>query len=410
MSPAHVSAGQLPAVQGGPPALPERLPFIRPLLPPLAEVLAHYQTAYSNRLVTNGDCVAKFEGAAAEAMGVKHCVAVSSCTSGLTLVLRALGLLGDVILPSFTFFATGHAVRWNGLRPVFADCHPQNWTIDPADVERKITSRTSAILAVHLYGNPSDIDSLTKIATRNRLKLIFDAAHAFGSCYQGRPIGQFGNAEVFSLSPTKLLVAGEGGLVATNDAILAKSLRALRNYGDAGTYDPEWLGANARMAEFNAALGLAGLPMLQAKVHRRTQIAGRYENSLRGLPGLRFQQVRRHDAATFKDFCVHVTPSEFGLSRDEIGAMLLAENIETRKYFYPPLHRQKLYRSYHDSRSDPLPETERISAGILSLPIYESLADETVDLVSQAIVRLHAYGRTETNSGERRVRHADSHE
>jgi dTDP-4-amino-4,6-dideoxygalactose transaminase len=406
MSPAQVSAGQLPAAHGGLPAFSERFPFIRPLLPPLEEVLAHYGAAYSNRLVTNGDCVRKFENAAAEAMGVKHCIAVSSCTSGLTLVLRALGLLGDVILPSFTFFATGHAVRWNSLRPVFADCHPQNWTVDPADVERRITKRTSAILAVHLYGNPCDIASLTEIAARNRLKLIFDAAHAFGSYYQGRPIGQFGDAEVFSLSPTKLVVAGEGGLVATNDAVLAKSLRALRNYGDAGDYDPEWLGANARMAEFNAALGLASLPMLEAKVRRRTQIARLYEDALRGLPGLAFQQVRKHDTTTFKDFSVHVTPSEFGLSRDDLSKMLLADNIETRKYFYPPLHQQKLYRGYRDADRDPLPETERISGGILSLPIYESLTDETADRISRMIVRLHAYNDSHTSSGERKVRHA----
>lgn len=403
------SVAQLPAIHGGPPAFSERFPFIRPLLPPLAEVLSYYKAAYTNRLVTNGDCVARFECAAAEVLGAKYCVAVSSCTSGLTLVLRGLGLLGEVILPSFTFFATGHAVRWNGLSPVFADCHPKSWTIDPADVERQITSRTSAILAVHLYGNPCNIEALTEIATRRGLKLVFDAAHAFGSRCLGRPVGQFGDAEVFSLSPTKLLVAGEGGLVATNDATLAKALRALRNYGDAGSYDPEWLGANARMSEFNAALGLAGLPMLDAKIRRRAAIAQRYTDALSGLPGLSFQHVAKQDLATFKDFSVHITPSEFGLSRNQIGQMLLAENIETRKYFYPPLHRQKLYRSYHDPRRGHLPETERISGGILSLPIYESLTDETVDGISRAIVRLYAHNSPNlSQEKERKVCHACS--
>jgi dTDP-4-amino-4,6-dideoxygalactose transaminase len=380
------------------------------LLPPLAEVMAHYEAAYRDRLVTNGNCVARFEAAAAEYLGVKHCVAVSSCTSGLTLVLRAFGCLGDVILPSFTFFATGHAVRWNGLHPVFADCHPQSWTIDPADVERKVRGRTSAILAVHLYGNPCDVEALTDIATRHRLKLIFDAAHAFGSAHQGRNVGQFGDAEVFSLSPTKLLVAGEGGLIATSDAVLAKSLRALRNYGDAGSYDPEWLGANARMAEFNAALGTAGLSMLPAKLRRRAQIAELYESVLRGLPGLSFQQIRKHDTTSHKDYCVHVNPVGFGMSRDEIVAELLRENIETRKYFYPPLHRQKLYRSFHDEHRNPLPHTDRISGGILSLPIYESLSDDTVDRISRAIARLQAFGRSDSVSNQEGVHHAGSKE
>jgi dTDP-4-amino-4,6-dideoxygalactose transaminase len=335
--------------------------------------------------------VARFESAAAEVLGAKYCVAVSSCTSGITLVLRALGLRGEVILPSLTFFATGHAVQWNGLRPVFADCHPNTWTIDPVDVERKITSRTSAILAVHLYGNPCNVEALTEIAARRSLKLVFDAAHAFGSRYRGRPVGQFGDAEVFSLSPTKLLVAGEGGLVATNDAVLAKALRALRNYGDSGTYDPEWLGANARMSEFNAALGLAGLAMLDKKIRRRASIAQQYTEALSGLPGIRFQHVDKQDLATFKDLSVHITPSEFGLSRDRVSQMLIAENIETRKYFYPPLHRQKLYHRYHDPRRGHLPETERISGGILSLPIYETLTDDAVDGISQAIVRLYLH-------------------
>src|SRR5262249_32867661 len=153
------------------------------------------------------DLVARFESAAAEWLGVPHCVAVSSCTSGLILVLRALGLAGEVIIPSFTFFATAHAARWNGLQPVFADCDADTWNIDPADVERRITPRTTGIMAVHLYGNPCNVDALERIAKKHNLKLIFDAAHAFGTEYRGVRVGGFGDAEVFSLSPTKLLVA-----------------------------------------------------------------------------------------------------------------------------------------------------------------------------------------------------------
>src|SRR5712691_11437991 len=221
MSSPKIDLTDFAAIHGGEPVFQERFRFIQPTLPPLEAVLDLYRPAYEGGLITNSSLVARFESAVAERLEVRHCIAVSSCTSGLMMVLRSLDLRGEVILPSFTFFATGHAVLWNGLQPVFADCHPDSWTLNPADVERKITERTCAILAVHLYGNPCDIDGLVRVAAHHNLKLIFDAAHAFGSQYHSRPIGQFGDAEVFSCTPTKLLIAGEGGLVATNDSTLA---------------------------------------------------------------------------------------------------------------------------------------------------------------------------------------------
>src|SRR6202040_4132811 len=171
-----------------------------------------------------------------------------------------------------------------------------------------------------------------------------------------------------SLSPTKLLVAGEGGLVTTNDATLAKEIRGMRNYGDTGSYDPEWLGMNARMSEFNAALGLAGLPDVDERVRRRNQIAKMYTDQLSSLRGLRFQSVHPSDVNTYKDYSVHVTPSQFGMDRDELAEGLLAENIETKKYFYPPMHMQTLYKQFGGPN---LKTTEEVTGGILSLPIYE---------------------------------------
>jgi dTDP-4-amino-4,6-dideoxygalactose transaminase len=388
---------ELPAIHGGKPLFAERFRFIRPVLPSLDSVLDHYRPAFDNGLITNADVVGKFEAAVAKRLDVKNCVAVSSCTSGLMMTIRALELTGEVILPSFTFFATGHAVRWNGLTPVFADCDPNTWNVDTEDVERKITDRTSAILIVHLYGNPANIEALTRIAVRHRLKLIFDGAHAFGSSYRGKPIGGFGDAECFSLSPTKLLVAGEGGLVTTNDDNLAKAIRGMRNYGDTGAYDPEWLGMNARMSEFNASLGLAGLATVGERVTRRNQIAQMYTDLLAHLPGLRFQDVHPSDVNTYKDYSIHVTPEKFGMNRDELAAGLLAENIETKKYFYPPMHMQTLYRSFHNAAKKDLQVTEEVTGGILSLPIYESLPDSTIEGVAKAIIRLanHAAKRKE---------------
>src|SRR5579872_4006544 len=368
------------------PVLAAALRFITPTLPPIDRVFDDYSSSCSDGLLTNGNVVGRLEAAVAERLGVSHCVAVSSCTSGLMLVLRALGIHGDVILPSFTFFATGHAALWNGLNIVFADCDRNTWTIDPTDVEARINRRTGAILGVHLYGNPASIEALQYIATRHGLKLIFDAAHAFGSSYRGRPLGGFGDAEVFSLSPTKLLVAGEGGLVCTNDATLARLIRAARNYGDTGSYDPELLGLNARMPEFNAALALAGLDLLDDKVKRHNHIAELYTSLLADTPGVEFQNVDIADCSAYKDFSVLISPAQFGRSRDDVAEALLAQGIPTKKYFYPPLHRQKLFASRgvaHDLRN-----TDSVSERVLSLPIYSSLTDEIVERIALAIRRL----------------------
>ena len=381
-SPEMTRAGFVPR----PPAFTRSLRFIKPTLPDLRTVIHQYNAAYESGTITNADIVARLEAAVAERLEVRHCVAVSSCTSGLMLTLRALGLRGEVILPSFTFFATGHAARWNGLTPVFADCDPATWNIDPADVERKITGKTSAILAVHLYGNPCGVDQLERLASKYNLKLIFDAAHGFGSASRGRPVGGFGDAEVFSLSPTKLLIAGEGGLITTNDGTLAHLLRAGRNYGDLGAYNPELCGLNARMSEFNAALALAGLEMVDEKVRRRNAIAQLYTRLLAGIPGVGFQQASSADTHTFKDYSILIDPMRFGMSRDTLRQNLLRANIETKLYFYPPLHQQTLYQQYFDPASHALPETERICGNLLSLPIYESLPDESVSAIANAIV------------------------
>jgi dTDP-4-amino-4,6-dideoxygalactose transaminase len=366
------------------PLFRERFRFIHPTLPPLDRILAEYRQSFRQGLVTNGGLVARLEAAVCERLGVRHCVAVSSCTSGLMLAMKALGLQGEVILPSFTFFATGHAVLWNGLTPVFADCDPETWNIDPGAVERAITPRTSAILAVHLYGNPAPVAELEWIAGKHGLKLLFDAAHAFGASYKGQPVGRFGDAEVFSLSPTKLLVAGEGGLICTNNAALAHKLRAGRNYGDLGTYNPMLLGLNARMTEFNAAMALAGLDLVAAKAAKHNQIAALYTADLAGTPGIGFQQLPPGHYSSYKDYSVRVDPKGFGMTRDDLAAALLKENIETKKYFYPPLHQQALFCPFAAGAAH-LPATEAVAESVLSLPIYESLPAETARQVACAI-------------------------
>jgi dTDP-4-amino-4,6-dideoxygalactose transaminase len=361
------------------------LRFIQPTLPNLNDVILLYKQIYSTGLITNASLVERFEDAVKEYTGAKHCVAVSSCTSGLMLTMKALGLQGEVVLPSFTFFATGEAILWNHLRPVFADCELDTWNVAPEDVERRMTSRTAAIVGVHMYGNPCDIEELTRIANQSGAKLIFDAAHGFGSRFQGKPLGANGDAEVFSLSPTKLLVAGEGGLVTTNDAVLARRLRLARNYGDGGSYDPELLGLNARMPEFNAAVGLQGLSILERKIRRHQAIADLYTELLHDQPGVHFQTVKHGNHSTYKDYSIHVTDTKSRPLGEALCAALAARKVPTKRYFYPPLHQQKIFRGLHTESDAPLPMTEFVSSGVVSLPIYASLTDETIETIASVV-------------------------
>jgi dTDP-4-amino-4,6-dideoxygalactose transaminase len=379
------------------PAFRKFLPIVDPEGVPGEEFLEEVRRIIASKQLTNGAYVRKFEEAVAEYLGVAHCVAVSSCTAGLLLVLKALDLRGEVILPSFTFHATAHALVWNGLTPVFADCDAKTFCVAPQAVRAQVSIRTAAILAVHLFGNPAAVKELEDIAGELQIPLVFDAAHALGSSIGGKRIGGFGTAEVFSFSPTKLVVAGEGGLIATCDAGLAERLRAARNYGDAGNYDPEILGVNARMSEINAAMALHGLNGLDARIERRNEIRLRYERKLGDVAGLQFQEVSESGRSTFKDFSVIVDEKEFGHSRGWLVELLHVENIGARKYFSPPVHRQKLYKAMWDGRA--LPVTDMVSDGVVSLPIYSSLTDESVDKVCEVIRRAHGFDNARWATG-----------
>jgi dTDP-4-amino-4,6-dideoxygalactose transaminase len=364
------------------------LRFMQPTLPRLEDVLSLYRDVYRTGVITNAALVQRLEAAVAERLSVRHCVAVSSCTSGLILTLKALGIRGKVILPSFTFFASGEALLWNGITPVFADCLGDAWNVDPADVKRRITDSVSAILGVHMYGNPCDVQALEHIANDAGIKLIFDAAHAFGSSYCGTPVGGFGDAEVFSLSPTKLLVAGEGGLVTTNDSTLAHRLRAARNYGDLGSYDPMLCGLNARMSEFNAALALSGLSFVETKVDRHNEIAQRYSAHLSGIPGVALQRISMHSRCTYKDFSFCLTDEQTSWTSAALCEELAGYDIPTKRYFYPPLHQQQIFSKFHHEHDLPLHCTEAVSNGVVSLPIYESLANSDVDRIGLTVREL----------------------
>lgn len=365
------------------------IPITKATLPPFESMEKEVREFFSNGMITNHKHVQKFESSIKEYLGVKHVVAVSSCTSGMMLVMKALGLQGEVIVPSFTFSATGHALLWNGLTPQFVEVNPETYTIDPQEVEKAINAKTSAILATHIFGCPAAAPELERLAQRHNLKLIFDAAHAFGSKINTTFIGNFGDAEIFSCSPTKLLVTGEGGIVTTNNDEIARKIRIGRTYGDPGNYDCEFPGLSARMGEFNALLGLNSLPLLEQNIARRNQLVQLYKERLHKIPGIQFQNIPADCRSTFKDFSIFINPLLFGTNRDCLAEELIKKSVHTKKYFYPPLHQQHAYAKFKMRYLKKLGNTEKISRQVLSLPLYSHMPEEEVIFVCDLIIKNH---------------------
>ena len=379
----------LPAILGGTPAFQNKVNIVRPVLPSFSEMTDGVQKIVSSGMVTKGEFLKAFEQAVREHLGVKHVVAVSSCTSGLMLTYQGLGLTGDVVVPSFTFMATVSSLVWCGLRPVYADVNSGTTNLDPAAAEAAITEQTSAIVAVHNFGNPAEIDALKEVAERHHLKLIFDAAHGFGALYKNVPVGGQGDANIFSLSPTKLLISGEGGIVATNSDELAEKIIMGREYGNSGAYDSAFAGLNARLPEFNALMGLYSLKKLEEAALSRNTSADLYHELLGMLPGVRFQEILPGNRSSYKDLSITFEPDAFGLTRDELALALAAENIDTRKYYEPPAHRQTAYRGFDDGRA--LPATDWLSANSLSFPMWSNMEPQVVMNICQTIQRIYQY-------------------
>jgi len=382
-----------PAMLGNRPLFSERLPIIQPTLPEYAAVAPQVEDIFATGMLTKGKYLRQFEERLAGYLGVRHAVCVSSCTLGLALTYQGLGLGlgGEVIVPSFTFMATVHPLLWLNATPAFVDIDPHTWNVDPARVEKAITPRTTGIVAVHNFGNPADVEALEAIARRHGLRLIFDAAHGFGTLYRGQPVGRFGDAEVFSATPTKLLVAGEGGVVTTNDDSLAEHVRTGREYGNDGQYGSIFAGLNARMAEFNAILGLASLDMLEESAQQRNQVVGRFRERLERSPGLTFQAIHPDDRCSYKDLSVLVDEDAFGLTRDQLAQALAAENVDTRKYHDPPVHTHETYRHLRERYQDSLPVTDWVAPRSLSLPAYSHMDEATVDGICRAVERIRAH-------------------
>ena len=374
------------AILGGQPAFAEKLYVGRPNIGDRAAFLARVNDMLDRRWLTNdGPFVQEFEQKVAERVGVRHCVAMCNATVALEIVIRALDLTGEVIVPSYTFIATAHALQWQQITPVFADIEEHSHSLDPAAVERMITPRTSGIIGVHLWGRPCDIEGLSDVAQRHHLTLMFDAAHAFGCTHGGVPIGNFGAAEVFSFHATKFCNTLEGGAVVTNDDRLAQKMRLMRNFGFAGYDRVIYIGTNGKMTEVCAAMGLTSLESVDEFIERNCLNHSAYRRELDGIPGLSVMAYDERERANYQYIVLEVDGPAAGLTRDELVGVLFAENVLARRYFFPGCHRMEPYRSYFPHAALVLPETERLCGRVVVLPNGTSVDEPAISQICQII-------------------------
>jgi dTDP-4-amino-4,6-dideoxygalactose transaminase len=336
-------------------------------------------------LTNDGPLVREFEQRIAQYVGVKHCIAMCNATIALEIAIRALELRGEVIVPAYTFVATAHALQWQEISPVFADMDPTTHNIAPKTIERLITPRTTGIIGVHVWGRPCDTEAIESIAGKHKLKVMYDAAHAFGCSHQGQMLGKFGACEVFSFHATKFINSFEGGAVVTNDNVLADRMRLMRNFGFSGFDNVIYPGTNGKMTEVCAAMGLTSLEAVDhiIAVNRRNYEA--YRASLAGLPGVSVMHYDRNERNNYQYVVVEIDPQIASLNRDELVAVLHAENVLARKYFWPGCHRMEPYRSLQPNASLLLPETERMAARIMLLPTGQTISVETVEVICELI-------------------------
>ncbi len=380
----------MPAVLGGKPVFSKMVPIIQPTLPSVSELTPHLKKILDSYQITNAAYVNKLEREFMRYSGVRHAVAVANCTSGLILVLKALGLRGDVLVPSYTFSATVHALMWNNLKPVYVDCAQETFNVSVDDLKKKLAKKTCAVMAVYIYGAPPDFTALKKFCKQHNLYLIMDAAHAMGTTINGVKAGNFADAEVFSMSPTKLVAAGEGGVVATPHAELARKIRIGRDYGNPGNYNCEYAGLNARMSEFHALFAWLNLKELPRRVKHRNYLYKLYRKNLSALPGLSFQNIAPGVTTSCNYFPLVVDDAKFGMSRDELFDAMGKENVATKKYFYPAVHEQDATRAFHTKKNS-LPVTEWLSRHVLCLPLYSHMDGETAEKICCAVARIHEH-------------------
>jgi len=333
----------------------------------------------------NGQYVQEFEKRIRECIGAKYCFAICNGTAALEIAVRALGLTGEVIVPSFTFIATAHALRWLGIEPIFCDVDSETHNLNPSEVERLISPRTTGIIGVHLWGRACDVDALCHIADRNGLRILFDSAHAFGCTYRGRMIGNFGDAEIFSFHATKFVNSFEGGAVVTNNDDLAKEIELTRNFGFADYDQVVRLGINGKMTEICAAMGLTSLEGMDEVVAANMRNYELYGKEIESAPGLTLIPYTSLERCNYQYVVVRVDERQTNLSRDVLVRILHAEGVLARRYFTPGCHRMEPYASDATANNRNLPVTDRLCNEILVLPTGLAINKKSIQAICQIL-------------------------
>jgi dTDP-4-amino-4,6-dideoxygalactose transaminase len=382
------------AIFGGAPAFCEKLHVGRPNIGDRRRLLERFNDLLDRRWLTNdGPLVQEFEQRIAELVGVRHCIAICNATIALEIAIRALGLMGEVIVPSFTFVATAHALQWQEITPVFCDVNPHTHNLDPERVVELITPRTSGIIGVHVWGRACEVEALSQIAQAHGLKLLFDAAHAFACTHNGTMLGNFGDAEVFSFHATKFLNTFEGGAVVTNNDELATKIRLMKNFGFVDYDDVRHIGTNGKMTEISAAMGLTSLESMDEFVGRNRQNYHFYREALSGLPGVEIIVYNEQEKNNYQYVVLEIDAQTAGLDRDRLVQVLHAENVLARRYFYPGCHRMEPYRTLYPQARSMLPQTERLARRVMSLPNGTSVGQPEIERIARLIQFVLANGQ-----------------
>lgn len=360
----------------------------RSSMPPLEDYIEEIKPIFESHWLTNmGPVYKKFQHQLIDYLGVPYLSLFVNGHMALEMAIQALGLQclgGEVITTPYTFVSTTHAIARNGLKPVFCDIKPDDYTMDPNKIEELITDKTVAIVPVHVYGNLCDVEAIDKIAKKHNLKVIYDAAHAFGVRYKGISAGNFGDASMFSFHATKVFNTVEGGAIAFSDAAYRNKLHTLKNFGIIGAEEVDAIGGNAKLDEFRAAMGICNLRRIEECISKRKAVHERYNQHLSGIKGIRLCQPQENVTANYAYFSVYFDKKIFGKSRDEVFEILKKYNIYARKYFYPATNEMKCYQDIYGISNTPI--AHDVSMNILTLPMYEELTVDEVDYICNVIL------------------------
>jgi len=352
----------------------------QPCLPPLEEFIPYLQQIWENKWLTNnGPLHQQLEKELAEYLGVKYISLFANGTLALISALQALNIKGEVITTPFSFVATTHSLWWNGIKPVFVDIEPEYLNLDPAKIEAAITPQTTAIMPVHVYGNPCKVDEIQHIADKYGLKVIYDAAHAFGVKINGNSIMNYGDLSVLSFHATKVYSTIEGGAIVCHTEEMKHHIDNLKNFGFRGETVVEEPGINAKLNELQAAYGLLQLKYIDSFIARRKQITNLYRSLLKDIPGVQFINDIEGVTHGYSYFPILIDKDNYGMSRDQLYEKLKENNIFARRYFYPLISDFEPYKNLSSATHDNLLVANKVAENVLCLPIYVELSNQNIE-------------------------------